>query len=117
MAGERRCGRATDASACARPTGDAPATAPDGKYAGPVVVGRKGAYAILGARAGARLGRVKIDARRGYARLARTRHGVPLGAADAQAPGKREAERVQPDQGGTSDANGPASDAERRDDT
>ena len=68
--------------------------APDGKYVGPVVAGRKGSYAILGVRAGARLGKVRVRARKGFARvarrlprrrrdasrLARTRHGVPLGA-------------------------------------
>jgi hypothetical protein len=67
---------------------------PDGIYAGPVVVGRekRGRRAILGVRAGARLGRVRV--RRGFARVlkrvpkrwvdasrrARARSGVPIGA-------------------------------------
>ena len=64
-----------------------------GRYAGPVVVAkrRKGRRAILGVRAGARLGRIKV--RRGYAKVrkrlpkksvdkrrwARARKGVPIG--------------------------------------
>jgi hypothetical protein len=68
--------------------------APRGVYAGPVVLGRakKGKRAILGVRAGARLGKVKV--RRGYAkvarrppaewidarRIARAKKGVPIGA-------------------------------------
>ena len=68
--------------------------AKNGTYAGPIVTGRKkkGSRAILGVRAGARLGR--IDVRRGYAKLtkqlpkewvdkkrwARARRGVPIGA-------------------------------------
>jgi hypothetical protein len=67
--------------------------APNGKYAGPIVVGRKkkGRRAIVGVRAGARLGRVRV--RGGYAkvarrpsrkwidarRIARARKGVPIG--------------------------------------
>jgi hypothetical protein len=67
---------------------------PTGKYAGPIVIGRKkkGRRAILGVRAGARLGRVRVH--RGYAkvarrlsrkwidakRIARARKGVPIGA-------------------------------------
>jgi hypothetical protein len=67
--------------------------APNGKYAGPIVVGRrkKGRRAIVGIRAGARLGRVSV--RGGYAKLsrrlrkqwvdatraARARRGVPIG--------------------------------------
>ena len=70
--------------------------APNGIYAGPVVIGsgRHGARAIVGVRAGARLGRIAIDVRRGYARVARrvakrwvdtsrwarARKGVPIGA-------------------------------------
>ena len=64
---------------------------PRGKYAGPVVVGRKGTRAVLGVRAGARLGKVVVHA--GYARVARrlrsasvdsarwarARKGVPIG--------------------------------------
>jgi hypothetical protein len=67
--------------------------APNGDYAGPIVFGRTGKLAIVGVRAGARLGLVKIDVRRGYAklasrlprrwldasRLARARDGVPVG--------------------------------------
>ena len=68
--------------------------APDGAYAGPIVVGRrkKGRRAIVGVRAGARLGKVRV--RRGYAqvskrlpkkwvdtgRTARARKGIPFGA-------------------------------------
>lgn len=66
----------------------------NGKYAGPIVVGRsrRGRRAILGVRAGARLGGIKV--RRGYARVrrklrkkwvdssrrARASNGVPIGA-------------------------------------
>jgi hypothetical protein len=66
----------------------------NGRYAGPIVIGRKqkGRVAILGVRAGARLGRIKVG--RGYARLsralprkwvdskriARAERGVPIGA-------------------------------------
>ncbi len=65
-----------------------------GRYGGPIVIGRerKGKRAIVGVRAGARLGRIKV--RRGYAkvakrfptrwidgrRYARARKGVPIGA-------------------------------------
>lgn len=66
--------------------------APDGRYAGPVVISGRGRRAILGVKAGARLG--KIDISPGYARLgrrlprrwidaaleARARKGVPIGA-------------------------------------
>jgi hypothetical protein len=68
--------------------------APNGVYAGPIVVGseRRGRRAIVGVKAGARLGRVRV--RRGYARpsrrlrgrwvdarrVARARNGVPIGA-------------------------------------
>lgn len=66
--------------------------APNGTYAGPLVVGRAGKRAIVGLRAGARLGRVSV--RRGHAkvgrrlpkrwvdasRTARARRGVPIGA-------------------------------------
>jgi hypothetical protein len=65
---------------------------PDGKYAGPVVVGDAGKRVIVGVKAGASLGRVIV--REGYAevarrlpkrsldksRTARARKGVPLGA-------------------------------------
>jgi hypothetical protein len=62
---------------------------PKGRYAGPIVVGRKGSRAVLGVRAGAKLGRIRIRA--GYAtlakrsraidakRVAQMRSGVPLG--------------------------------------
>jgi hypothetical protein len=66
----------------------------NGRYAGPIVVGRKkkGRVAILGVKAGAKLGRVKLG--RGYARLAkklrkrsvdgkrvgRAKRGAPIGA-------------------------------------
>jgi hypothetical protein len=69
---------------------------PNGIYAGPVVIGsdQHGARAIVGVRAGARLGRITIDVRRGYAsvarrvakrwvdtsRWARAKKGVPIGA-------------------------------------
>jgi hypothetical protein len=67
---------------------------PNGIYAGPIVVGhkRKGRRAIVGVKAGARLGGIKV--RRGYAkvskrrreewidasRLARARKAIPIGA-------------------------------------
>ena len=70
--------------------------AEDGTYAGPIVVGveKKGMRAIVGLRAGAKLGTVRIDRRTGYAkpvkklaekwvdetRGARARKGVPIGA-------------------------------------
>lgn len=65
---------------------------PDGKYAGPVVVGRKGAHALTGLRAGTHLGKVVIHPTYGQvahrpprdsvdmSRWARARHGVPIGA-------------------------------------
>jgi hypothetical protein len=68
--------------------------ASNGKYAGPIVVGRKkkGMRAVLGVRAGAQLGRIRVGP--GYAkvlrrprkkwtdakRVARARRGVPVGA-------------------------------------
>jgi hypothetical protein len=66
--------------------------APNGIYAGPVVVGRTRKSVILGVRPGARLGKVRV--RRGYARVtrrtrkqwvdanshARARRGAPIGA-------------------------------------
>jgi hypothetical protein len=70
--------------------------APDGTYAGPVVFGaqKHGRRAILGVRAGARLGRIVIRSGKGYAkvkhrlrrrwadttRFARAKKGVPIGA-------------------------------------
>jgi hypothetical protein len=68
----------------------------NGTYAGPIVVGRsaKGKQAILGVKAGAKLGEVKVKPRKGYAKVerklaerlvdakrqARARKGVPIGA-------------------------------------
>jgi hypothetical protein len=68
--------------------------APNGTYAGPVVVGRKkkGKRAVLGVRAGAKLGKIRV--RFGHARLARrlrkkridarrlarAKKGIPIGA-------------------------------------
>jgi hypothetical protein len=70
--------------------------AKDGTYAGPIVVdeAKKGKRAILGVKVGAKLGKVKVKARKGYAKLtralpkrwldpkrwARARKGVPIGA-------------------------------------
>ena len=58
-----------------------------GSYAGPVVIGRekKGRVAIVGVKAGAKLGRIKIG--RGYARLAK-RLGKKLGRRQACRPGQ-----------------------------
>jgi len=66
--------------------------APNGKYGGPIVVGRAGRRALVGVKAGARLGTVSVQS--GYARVtrrlpkrwldagrvARARRGIPLGA-------------------------------------
>jgi hypothetical protein len=66
--------------------------APNGRYAGPIVVGTKGKLAVVGIRAGAKLGAISI--RNGYARVtkrlpksfvdarrvARAKKGVPIGA-------------------------------------
>ena len=66
----------------------------DGIYGGPIVVGKaeRGKKAIVGVRAGAGLGKVKVNRRRGYAkarvgerwrddrRWARAKRGVPIGA-------------------------------------
>ncbi len=94
--------------------------APNGIYAGPVVIGadQHGARAIVGVRAGARLGRITINVRRGYARVARriakrrvdtsrwarARKGVPIGAGNfgrvrskpprVSPPGDRDADGV-----------------------
>jgi hypothetical protein len=70
--------------------------APNGIYAGPIVIGsdQHGARAIVGVTAGARLGRITINVRRGYAKVARrvvkrwvdtsrwarARKGIPIGA-------------------------------------
>jgi hypothetical protein len=68
--------------------------APNGSYAGPIVVGRRGGRVIVGVKAGARLGAVTVDARKGFARVkrrlpkrwidgrrtARARKGIPIGA-------------------------------------
>jgi hypothetical protein len=66
----------------------------DGVYAGPLVAGRDGKRAIVGVRAGARLGEIEVVADGGYARVvkrqskseldasrtARAKNGVPIGA-------------------------------------
>ena len=57
---------------------------PNGAYGGPIVVGRKGRFAIVGVRAGARLGRVRVH--RGYGRVAR-----PLSARSVDANRKARA--------------------------
>ena len=44
--------------------------APDATYAGPIVVARKVTNAIVGVRAGAKLGRIEVDPGNGYAMLA-----------------------------------------------
>lgn len=70
--------------------------ATDGTYAGPIVIDRtrNGKRAIVGVKAGAKLGEVKVKRRQGYAKLsgglpskwvdlsreARARKGVPIGA-------------------------------------
>jgi hypothetical protein len=67
---------------------------PDGKYGGPVVVGHDGKRVIVGVMAGARLGRIDVVAKRGYARVtkrqrrteldsartAKAKKGIPIGA-------------------------------------
>jgi hypothetical protein len=69
--------------------------APNGRYAGPVVVGqaKKGKRAIVGVRAGAKLGKIDVSVRKGYAKVkrrpakrwvaglrwARAKKGVPIG--------------------------------------
>jgi hypothetical protein len=52
----------------------------DGQYAGPVVVGRKGKNAIVGLKAGAKLGKVKV--RDGYAKVSKK---LPKESLDKQA--------------------------------
>jgi hypothetical protein len=52
--------------------------APSGKYAGPVVVGRKGGRAVVGVRAGTHLGKVVVHSR--YAQVA---HRLPRATVDA----------------------------------
>jgi hypothetical protein len=69
--------------------------ASDGTYAGPIVVDRDGRRrAIMGVKAGAKLGRVQVNGRKGFAkvsgelpeelldekRFARAKKGVPIGA-------------------------------------
>jgi hypothetical protein len=91
--------------------------APNGVYAGPVVIGRskKRRLAIVGVRAGARLGRIKVG--RGYARVskrvrnrwvdagrrARARKGVPIGAGRF---GRVRSRRVRASVPGDSDLDG-----------
>jgi hypothetical protein len=67
---------------------------PDGVYVGPIVVAGRGRRAVVGVKAGTRLGAVRINARDGYGKLekrlprkrvdgtrwARAKRGVPLGA-------------------------------------
>ena len=45
---------------------------PRGKYAGPIVVGYQKGKAIVGVRAGAKLGTIKVLTSKGYARVAKT---------------------------------------------
>ncbi len=70
--------------------------APDGVYAGPIVVGqdKQGKRALLGVKAGAKLGKVKVKGGKGYAKpkkklakewldmklTATAKKGVPIGA-------------------------------------
>lgn len=70
--------------------------APDGSYAGPIVMGHEnaGRRAILGVKGGAKLGKVTVKGRRGYAKVkrelpeeftdaqrkARAQKGAPIGA-------------------------------------
>ena len=68
--------------------------APDATYAGPIVVATEGEDAIVGVRAGAKLGKIRVDQGDGYATLARrlparyvdtelsanAANGVPVGA-------------------------------------
>ncbi len=70
--------------------------APDGTYAGPIVVAKKkhGERAIIGVKAGAKLGKIEVNPGDGYAKLsqrlpgkylnlkrtARAEQGAPLGA-------------------------------------
>jgi hypothetical protein len=70
--------------------------APNGVYGGPIVVAvkQRGKRTVMGVRAGARLGKIDVYARRGYAKVARTpasrwvdttrwaqaKNGVPIGA-------------------------------------
>ena len=66
--------------------------APTGRYAGPVVVGKRGKRAVVGVKAGAKLGTVKVHGSYGRVtkrlpkkhlnarQYARTRKGIPIGA-------------------------------------
>ena len=73
-------GRGEDQSRCARQVQAPPAdqerdpaaAAPDGTYAGPIVVAEKehGERAIVGIKAGAKLGRIEVNPADGYAELA-----------------------------------------------
>ena len=72
--------------------------AKDGTYAGPIVIGKekRGKRAILGIKAGAKLGSVEVNAGKGYAKVkkklakefvdakrkARAKRGVPIGAGE-----------------------------------
>jgi hypothetical protein len=67
---------------------------PDGRYAGPIVIAGRGTRVIVGVKAGARLGVIRLNGRRGYARVsrrlprrhvdrqrrARARNGIPVSA-------------------------------------
>jgi hypothetical protein len=70
---------------------------PDGQYAGPVVLGKRegGNRAVVGVDAGADLGKIAVNAGKGYAKvkkppkdaiadglLAKAKNGVPIGAGD-----------------------------------
>ena len=53
---------------------------PRGKYAGPIVVGYKNGKAIVGVRAGAKLGRIQVVTAKGYARVTKKVRGAWLDA-------------------------------------
>jgi hypothetical protein len=53
---------------------------PRGKYAGPIVVGYKNGKAIVGVRAGAKLGRIQVLTAKGYARVTKKVRGAWLDA-------------------------------------
>ena len=90
----------------------------NGTYAGPIVIGRDGRRAIVGVRAGARLGTITVLVRRGYGRVSRrvsktamdptrwgrAEDGAPIGAGNfgrvrarrsgASPPGDRDADAI-----------------------
>jgi hypothetical protein len=53
---------------------------PRGKYAGPIVVGYKNGKAIVGVRAGAKLGRIQVVTAKGFARVTKKVRGAWLDA-------------------------------------